>query len=155
MLSGVPRGGGRRDPSITLHRTLDVPSVRREAVREHLQGEDSDHPSTAGADTVNARREDCMRAAKVDANQSEIVAALRKIGVSVQPLHTVGKGCPDLLIGVRGINLLLEVKDGNKPPSAQKLTSDQVEWHRTWGGQVEVVNSVEQALIAVGTYAQD
>lgn len=96
-----------------------------------------------------------MRAAKVDANQSAIVSALRKIGATVQPLHTVGKGCPDLLIGLRGMNLLLEVKDGSKPPSAQKLTADQVAWHRDWCGQVEVVNSVEQALIAVGTYGKE
>jgi len=96
-----------------------------------------------------------MRAAKVDANQSAIVSALRKIGATVQPLHTVGKGCPDLLVGLRGMNLLLEVKDGSKPPSGQKLTADQVVWHRDWCGQVEVVNSVEQALIAVGTYGKE
>lgn len=90
-----------------------------------------------------------MRAAKADANQGAIVAALRKIGCSVQPLHTVGRGVPDLLVGIRGHNLLLEVKDGAKPPSAQKLTADQVEWHGAWRGHVEVVNSVEQAIIAV------
>ena len=44
------------------------------------------------------------RQAKVDANQSDIVAGLRSIGATVQPLHAVGKGCPDLLIGYRGDN---------------------------------------------------
>lgn len=96
-----------------------------------------------------------MRAAKVDANQSAIVAALRKIGASVQPLHTVGKGCPDLLVGLKGMNVLMEVKDGSKPPSAQKLTADQVDWHRNWRGTVEVVNSVEQALIVLATYGKE
>ena len=62
------------------------------------------------------------RAAAVDANQSEIVAALRKAGVTVTPLHQVGGGCPDLLCGFRGVNTLLEVKDHAKPPSARKLT---------------------------------
>lgn len=33
-----------------------------------------------------------MRAARVDQNQAEIVAALRKAGASVQHLHTIGKG---------------------------------------------------------------
>jgi hypothetical protein len=31
----------------------------------------------------------------------------------------VGRGVPDLLVGWRGTNLLLEVKDGNKPQSAR------------------------------------
>lgn len=89
------------------------------------------------------------RAAKTDDNQAEIVAALRKIGASVQPLHAVGQGCPDLLVGWRGITSLLEVKDGKKPPSARKLTPDQEKWHAAWMGQVTVVETVEQAILAV------
>lgn len=90
------------------------------------------------------------RAAKIDANHSAIVQALRAIGASVQPLHTVGSGVPDLLVGYRGVNRLLEVKDGAKPPSARALTPDQREWIAAWrGGQVWVVHSVEQAISAV------
>lgn len=87
-----------------------------------------------------------MRAAKIDANQPEIVAALRKIGCTVQILSSVGKGCPDILVGYRGRNFLLEIKDGAKPVSAQKLTPDQIEWHDLWNGQVNVVNCAEQAI---------
>lgn len=90
------------------------------------------------------------RAAKVDANQSEIVAALRAVGASVQPLHAVGGGCTDLAVGFRGVNYMIEVKDGDKPPSARKLTPDQVTWHEAWRGQVCVVKSVEEALEAIG-----
>jgi len=82
---------------------------------------------------------------KTDANQTDIVKALRRIGCSVQSLAAVGKGVPDLLVGY-GKNILIEVKDGNKPPSAQKLTVDQVGWHESWRGQVAVVNSVDDAL---------
>ena len=89
------------------------------------------------------------RAAKVDANQGEIVTALRGIGATVQPLHGVGSGCPDLLAGYRGRNLLIEVKDGSKPPSARKLTPDQTEWHAGWKGQVCVVDSIDDALRVV------
>lgn len=89
------------------------------------------------------------RAAKVDANQAEIVAALRQIGASVQPLHAVGQGCPDLLVGWRGMVSLLEIKDGSKPPSARKLTPDQEKWHAAWRGQVAVVENVEQAIEAI------
>ncbi len=86
------------------------------------------------------------RAAKVDANQAEIVSACRDFGASVACLHTVGKGVPDLLIGIDGINLLFEVKDGGKPISQRRLTIDQVSWHANWCGTVYVVESVERAL---------
>ena len=86
------------------------------------------------------------RAAKVDANQREIVAALRAVGATVQPLHSVGQGCPDLLAGYRNVNLLLEVKDGAKPPSARKLTRDQSDWHAGWKGQACIVESVDDVL---------
>ena len=90
------------------------------------------------------------RAAKVDRNQSEIVDALRKAGATVTPLHAVGKGCPDLLVGWRGDNFLMEVKDGDLPPSARKLTPDQQTYHALWGGQIVIVTSVEEALNALG-----
>lgn len=93
-----------------------------------------------------------MRAAKIDANQNEIVDALRKAGCSVQILSGVGKGCPDILVGRGGRNYLLEIKDGNKPKSARKLTPDQVEWHSKWKGHKVVVNSVESAIKAVNDY---
>jgi Holliday junction resolvase len=86
------------------------------------------------------------RAAKVDANQTEIVKALRQVGASVQSLASTGKGCPDLLVGFRGVNWLLEIKDGRKVRSARKLTEDQVVWHQTWRGKVYIVESVDQAL---------
>ena len=60
--------------------------------------------------------------------------------------QSVGKGCPDILVGRNGMNYLIEIKDGNKPKSAQKLTPDQVEWHEKWNGSVVVINSAEQAL---------
>lgn len=91
-----------------------------------------------------------MRAAKVDANQAEIVAALRSVGASVQLLHAVGKGCPDVLAGFRGVNYAIEIKDGSKPPSATTLTPDQVKWHGEWRGQVSVVYSVDDALALIG-----
>lgn len=90
-----------------------------------------------------------MRAAKVDATQAAIVAALRKAGCSVQSLASVGKGCPDLVVGIRGMNLLVECKDGGKVPSARRLTPDQCEWHIFWRGQVAVVNNVAEALALI------
>lgn len=93
------------------------------------------------------------RAAAVDANQPEIVAALRKAGCTVVPLHAVGDGCPDLLAGRDGRNLLIEVKDGAKPPSKRKLTPDQIEFHAGWRGQIAIVTSAEDALRLFGVLA--
>lgn len=90
------------------------------------------------------------RAAKVDANQPEIVAALRKAGASVAPAHSMGRGFPDLVVGHMGKTYLVEVKDGSKPPSARKLNDLQVEWHEAWRGHCCVVETVEQALAVIG-----
>lgn len=93
------------------------------------------------------------RAAKTDDNQAAIVKALRAAGATVQSLGQVGDGCPDLLIGRRGKTLMLEVKDGAKPPSARALTDAQVLWHRYWrGGPVEIVKSIDDALLALETW---
>lgn len=87
------------------------------------------------------------RAAKIDANQPLIVEALRKAGAFVQPLHTVGSGVPDLLVGFQNRTALIEVKDGSKPPSERRLTPDQQEWHGKWkGGTLATVCDVEAAL---------
>lgn len=86
------------------------------------------------------------RAARTDDNQAEIVEALRKVGCSVQSLAMVGKGVPDLLVGLRGRNWLFEIKDGNKPPSQRRLTGDEATWHLRWDGQVKTIESAEDAL---------
>jgi len=76
---------------------------------------------------------------KVDANQREIVDTLRALGASVQSLAMVGDGVPDLLVGYQGRTWLVEVKDGSKPPSRQRLTADQVAWRDTWRGEAPSV----------------
>ena len=86
------------------------------------------------------------RAAKVDDNQEQLVYELRRLGYSVQSIATVGKGCPDLVVGSKGRNFLFEVKDPAKWPSARALTKDEVEWHTFWKGQVAVVQTTEEAL---------
>ncbi len=83
----------------------------------------------------------------MDANQAQIVDALRSCGASVQPLHMVGGGVPDLLVGYRNRTALIEVKDGSQPPSKRQLTPDQLDWHAAWrGGTLAVVCDVESAL---------
>lgn len=91
-----------------------------------------------------------VRRARPDDNQDTIVKDLRAIGASVAVTSAAGDGFPDLVIGYQGKNYLLEVKDGNKPPSKQKLTPDQVRFHRDWRGSVFIANSPDQALALLG-----
>lgn len=85
-------------------------------------------------------------AKQVDANQTAVVAAFRAAGATVLHLHTVGQGCPDLLVGVAGADCLVEVKDGRKPPSERQLNGDQLKFRASWRGRrVEVVYSTEDA----------
>lgn len=85
-----------------------------------------------------------MRGA-TDANQPAIVAALRSVGASVEDLSQVGAGVPDLLVGYRGRNYLIEVKT-----ASGKLTKHQEKWHPLWRGQVAIARTPEEAWAIIG-----
>ena len=85
---------------------------------------------------------------RTDANQPEIVAALRQVGAMVVDLHTVGRGCPDLLVMWRSKTYLMEVKT-----ATGKLNA--AEWKFAFqafnqGVKVPVVRSPEDALGVLG-----
>lgn len=86
------------------------------------------------------------RAARVDGNHAAVRRGLEQIGATVIDLAAVGGGCPDMLVGYQGRNLLLEIKDGSKSPSQRRMTTAQLELHASWRGQCAVVESVEQAI---------
>lgn len=90
------------------------------------------------------------RAARVDANQPAIVAALRREGVRVFDTHRLGSGFPDLVALHRDGRsvVLIEVKDGSKPPSARRLTDDEAAFAALF--PVSVVMTEREALAAVG-----
>ena len=85
-----------------------------------------------------------MRYAKrVDANQDQIVSALRAAGAYVWII-----GLPvDLLVGFRGHTFLVEVKDGPK----KRLTPLQAEFFESWaGGTLVRIDGPEAALRMIG-----
>ena len=85
------------------------------------------------------------RAHRLDANQAVIVEALCAApDVSVFSLAGVSAGCPDLLVGIRGVTHLVEVKDGAKPPSRRTCTPEQRRWMERWHGAPVVVLTDEQ-----------
>lgn len=59
-------------------------------------------------------------------------------------LCRVGHGCPDILVGLRGRNWLIEIKAGSND-----LTPDQRTFFAKWRGQRAVVRSVGEALRVV------
>jgi len=79
------------------------------------------------------------RAARVDANQAQIVSVLRAAGANVWIL-----GLPvDLLVGYKGHTVLMEVKDGPK----KRLTALQEAFFAKWeGGTLSRVDGPESAL---------
>ncbi|HEX8106724.1 MAG TPA: hypothetical protein VF516_03300 [Kofleriaceae bacterium] len=81
----------------------------------------------------------------MDVNQADIVKALRKIGAFVQPLHRLGQGVPDLLVGWRQRWLVMEVKRDERA----ELTPDEKAWIEETAGRAPVV-VVTSALEAVG-----
>lgn len=77
------------------------------------------------------------RAAKIDANQAEIVAALRSIpGVTVQVGHD------DIIVGYKGVTRWYEIKAGPKSEikdTQKKLLSE-------FKGHYRIVYNVDQIL---------
>jgi len=82
-------------------------------------------------------------AARVDANQEQIVSALRAAGAYVWII-----GLPiDLLVGFNGHTFLVEIKDGPK----KRLTKLQTDFFENWcGGTLCRVDCPDAALRMIG-----
>lgn len=81
---------------------------------------------------------------RTDANQAEIMWALRRCGAHVIDLHIIGGGVPDLLVWYDGRYTLVEIKS----PEG-RLNTREREWLAAWPGEVAVVRSEEEALQAI------
>ena len=97
---------------------------------------------------------------KVDKNQGEVVRAFRASGFSVAITSSLGAGFPDCVIGInlggkdgipRRYTALIEIKDGSKPLSAQKLTPDEVKFKDSWQGNYHIIRSVEDVAALLDT----
>jgi hypothetical protein len=89
-----------------------------------------------------------MQVKKVDLNQPEIIEQAKKLGMSVQSLHTIGKDCPDVLFGYAGINILCEIKSGNND-----LSEGQKIYHDNWQGQIATVRNIDDVVIEFLRYS--
>lgn len=82
-------------------------------------------------------------AAKRDGNEGPIVAALEAAGATVRRLSE--PGVPDLIVGLDGVNYLLEVKN-----KGGVLTEAEDIFFNIWQGQKAIVRTPEEALRAIG-----
>ena len=83
------------------------------------------------------------RAARVDANQDQIVSALRSEGASVWIISLP----VDLLVGYKGHTFLVEVKSTSK----KRLTGLQADFFDSWGGSTLArIDCPEAALRMIG-----
>lgn len=90
------------------------------------------------------------RAARRDTGEQDIIKAMREVGAYVKAVND--EGLFDLLVSYRGETLLIEVKDGAKPPSARRLTEAEQKFHDEWpGSNLYIINSVEEALSLLRT----
>ena len=84
---------------------------------------------------------------RTDSNHKEIIDCCRKIpSISVFSTHMVGKGFPDIVIGYKGLNYLVEIKDGKKSKSQKKLTDDEISFHELWKGQIIVAENINDIM---------
>jgi len=83
------------------------------------------------------------QAAKVDANQSDIVDDLRSI-----PSITVELGHDDILVGYQGRTYWYEIKNGKPTPS--KIKPDQYRLLESFTGHYKIVWTTEMILEDIG-----
>lgn len=91
------------------------------------------------------------QAAKIDANQPQIVEQLRKLGYSVET------GKDDILVGYQGKTFWFELKDPEKALSKKtgeildsQIKPSQKKLNTEWKGHYRIVHSIEQILDEIG-----
>lgn len=90
------------------------------------------------------------RIARTDDNQQLIVKQLRQLGCSVAITSMIGKGFPDLVIGYKDKNFLVELKDGSKPKSQKGLTMDEAKFFTAWKGQCDKCENLDEICKIIG-----
>ena len=86
------------------------------------------------------------RKKRVDINQNAIAQCLKAAGLSVAYTHMVGQGFPDIIVGYKGLNFLFEIKNPEQSPSKRKLTEDEETFHKSWRGNVHIIEYAEDAI---------
>jgi hypothetical protein len=95
------------------------------------------------------------RAARRDHGEQDIIKAMRAEGAYVKVIND--EGLFDLLVAYTGPSgfqhtLLIECKDGAKPPSARRLTPAELKFHDEWPlSNLFIIISAEHAVALLKT----
>ena len=82
-------------------------------------------------------------ARKVDLNHQDIVKTLRSLGASVFDASGIGRGFPDLVVGIHDKTILVEIKSDEK----KKFTQAQLDFMENWkGSSVVRINDIDGAI---------
>jgi len=81
---------------------------------------------------------------KRDKNHADVHGWFYGMGCSVFDTSALGRGFPDLVVGVNGLNLMVEVKT-----PAGKLTRQQRELFAVWRGKIHVVCTMDDCIALV------
>ena len=87
------------------------------------------------------------RYTRPDDNHNEIVRTIKMIpGLDVIDLRDIGiEGVPDILVGYRGKNYLVEIKT-----DTGRLSPEQIKHQNHWPGQTSIARSVGAVLKIIG-----
>jgi len=85
-----------------------------------------------------------MKHGRRDANHALIAETFRALGCSVFDTADVGGGFPDLVVGVAGVNLLVEVKT-----MTGEHTPDQQTFYQDWRGSHYTIRTRDQAIALI------
>ena len=84
---------------------------------------------------------------KVDQNQKELIEAAKKLGFSVKNTAMVKDGFVDVVLGIHGLNFLIEIKNPSGPSTQQKLTIMEEKFHREWNGSTHIVKTIDDLIL--------
>lgn len=83
---------------------------------------------------------------KPDTNHGEIRAGLRAKGYTVQDIHYIGGGCPDILVyspfSRRWLPMEIKMR-------GEGLTPDEVKWWAAIGLEPIIVHDTDEAILAI------
>lgn len=90
------------------------------------------------------------RAARKDANHNAVASEFERLGCSFIDLSGTPCGF-DGAAGYGGLSIMVEIKDGEKPPSARKLTPNEEKVHARWTGGKRLVMNMDDVAATVKT----
>jgi hypothetical protein len=93
---------------------------------------------------------DGVKPHKKDKNHHRVTNVLHRLGCTVTDLAEVGRGVPDVLVGVNGENVLVEIKNPLTQYGRRGLNKRQQGFAQRWrGGPVHIIRNEDDCIALV------